>query len=68
VHYPESKYQANKFDTSSLSGGISQEAELSSVKFVETPFTLSLSATPPFIKPGLPYGMRVRNMSPHVDL
>ncbi|XP_056092292.1 complement C5 isoform X3 [Rhinichthys klamathensis goyatoka] len=40
-------------------GGISQEAELSSVKFVETPFTLSLSATPPFIKPGLPYGMRV---------
>ncbi|XDV20102.1 hypothetical protein PO909_025483 [Leuciscus waleckii] len=40
-------------------GGISQEAELSSVKFVETPFTLSLSATPPFIKPGLPYAMRV---------
>ncbi|KAK7173715.1 hypothetical protein R3I93_003515 [Phoxinus phoxinus] len=40
-------------------GGITQEAELSSVKFVETPFTLSLSATPPFIKPGLPYAMRV---------
>ncbi|XP_067294105.1 complement C5 [Pseudorasbora parva] len=40
-------------------GGISQEAELSNVKFVETPFTLSLTATPPFIKPGLPYTMRV---------
>ncbi|XP_067263766.1 complement C5 [Chanodichthys erythropterus] len=40
-------------------GGISQEAVLSNVKFVETPFTLSLTATPPFIKPGLPYTMRV---------
>uniref|UniRef100_A0A8C1CS67 Complement component 5 n=2 Tax=Cyprinus carpio TaxID=7962 RepID=A0A8C1CS67_CYPCA len=40
-------------------GGISQEAVLSNVKFVETPFTLNLIATPPFIKPGLPYSMRV---------
>ncbi|XP_026068098.1 complement C5-like [Carassius auratus] len=40
-------------------GGISQEAVLSNVKFVETPFTLSLISTPPFIKPGLPYAMRV---------
>ncbi|XP_026108101.1 complement C5-like [Carassius auratus] len=40
-------------------GGISQEAVLSNVKFVETPFTLNLIASPPFIKPGLPYSMRV---------
>ncbi|XP_058633230.1 complement C5 isoform X1 [Onychostoma macrolepis] len=40
-------------------GGISQEAVLSNVRFVETPFTLSLISTPPFIKPGLPYAMRV---------
>uniref|UniRef100_A0A673MFE8 Complement component 5 n=2 Tax=Sinocyclocheilus rhinocerous TaxID=307959 RepID=A0A673MFE8_9TELE len=40
-------------------GGISQEAVLSNVKFVDAPFTLNLIATPPFIKPGLPYSMRV---------
>ncbi|XP_016121943.1 complement C5-like, partial [Sinocyclocheilus grahami] len=40
-------------------GGISQEAVLSNVKCVDTPFTLNLIATPPFIKPGLPYSMRV---------
>ncbi|XP_073696897.1 complement C5 [Garra rufa] len=40
-------------------GGISQEAVLSNVKFAESPYTLSLIATPPFIKPGLPYTMRV---------
>ncbi|XP_062874389.1 complement C5 isoform X2 [Trichomycterus rosablanca] len=40
-------------------GGISQEAVLSNVKFVNVPFTLSLIATPPFIKPSLPYNIRV---------
>ncbi|XP_017307260.1 complement C5 [Ictalurus punctatus] len=40
-------------------GGISQEAVLSNVKFVHAPFTLSLIATPPFIKPSLPYNIRV---------
>ncbi|KTG38801.1 hypothetical protein cypCar_00009247 [Cyprinus carpio] len=45
-------------------GGISQEAVLSNVKFVETPFTLNLIATPPFIKPGLPYSMRVDISTP----
>ncbi|XP_048849359.1 complement C5 [Brienomyrus brachyistius] len=40
-------------------GGISQEAELASVKFLQSPFTLNLIATPPFIKPGLPYFIRV---------
>ncbi|XP_026108129.1 complement C5-like isoform X1 [Carassius auratus] len=40
-------------------GGISQEAVLSNVKFVQTPFTLNLISTPAFIKPGLPYAMRV---------
>ncbi|XP_063051612.1 complement C5 [Engraulis encrasicolus] len=44
-------------------GGMSQQAELVNVKFAASPFTLRLIATPPFIKPGLPYGIRalVRN-------
>ncbi|XP_036453933.1 complement C5 isoform X2 [Colossoma macropomum] len=40
-------------------GGISQEAVLSNIKFVDAPFTLSLIATPAFIKPTLPYSIRV---------
>ncbi|XP_037113807.1 complement C5 isoform X1 [Syngnathus acus] len=40
-------------------GGISQEAEFSAVKFVKSPFSLTLVSTPPFIKPGLPYNIQV---------
>ncbi|XP_077418517.1 complement C5 [Vanacampus margaritifer] len=40
-------------------GGISQEAEFSAVKFVISPYTLTLVSTPPFIKPGLPYNVQV---------
>ncbi|XP_077378953.1 complement C5 isoform X2 [Festucalex cinctus] len=40
-------------------GGISQEAEFSAVKFVKSPYTLTLVSTPPFIKPGLPYKIQV---------
>ncbi|XP_071013377.1 complement C5 [Oncorhynchus clarkii lewisi] len=40
-------------------GGISQEAEMVNVKFLKSPYRLSLVATPPFIKPGLPYAIRV---------
>ncbi|XP_056142299.1 complement C5 [Lampris incognitus] len=40
-------------------GGISQEAELKTVKFVQSPYSLSLVSTPPFIKPGLPYIIQV---------
>uniref|UniRef100_A0A667XN33 Complement component 5 n=1 Tax=Myripristis murdjan TaxID=586833 RepID=A0A667XN33_9TELE len=40
-------------------GGISQEAELGAVKFVKSPYSLSLVSTPPFIKPGLPYNIQV---------
>ncbi|KAM4615840.1 complement C5-like [Polymixia lowei] len=40
-------------------GGISQEAELATVKFVKSPYSLSLVSTPPFIKPGLPYNIQV---------
>ncbi|KAL0978964.1 hypothetical protein UPYG_G00178580 [Umbra pygmaea] len=40
-------------------GGISQEAEMTSVKFLKSPYILSLVATPPFIKPGLPYTIRM---------
>ncbi|XP_051531363.1 complement C5-like isoform X2 [Myxocyprinus asiaticus] len=45
-------------------GGISQQAVLSNVKFAQSPFTLSLIATPPFIKPGLPYSIRVLVQDP----
>uniref|UniRef100_W5ME05 Complement C5 n=1 Tax=Lepisosteus oculatus TaxID=7918 RepID=W5ME05_LEPOC len=40
-------------------GGISQDGELANVKYVLSPFSLSLVATPPFVKPGLPYHARV---------
>uniref|UniRef100_A0A3P8U492 Alpha-2-macroglobulin bait region domain-containing protein n=1 Tax=Amphiprion percula TaxID=161767 RepID=A0A3P8U492_AMPPE len=39
-------------------GGISQEAEFAAVKFVQSPYRLSLVSTPPFIKPGLPYNIQ----------
>lgn len=42
-----------------LSGGITQEAEFAAVKFVKSPYSLSLVSTPPFIKPGLPYNIQV---------
>ncbi|XP_076588073.1 complement C5 [Chaetodon auriga] len=40
-------------------GGITQEAEFAGVKFVKSPYSLSLVSTPPFIKPGLPYNIQV---------
>ncbi|XP_067377606.1 complement C5 isoform X2 [Channa argus] len=40
-------------------GGITQEAEFAAVKFVKSPYILSLVSTPPFIKPGLPYNIQV---------
>nr|XP_055056558.1 complement C5 isoform X1 [Misgurnus anguillicaudatus] len=40
-------------------GGISEQAVLSHVKFAESPFNLQVVATPPFIKPNLPYTIRV---------
>nr|XP_057928105.1 complement C5 [Doryrhamphus excisus] len=48
------------------SGGISQEAEFSAVKFVKSPYSLSLVSTPPFIKPGLPYNIQVL-VKDHLD-
>uniref|UniRef100_A0A3P8U9M4 Alpha-2-macroglobulin bait region domain-containing protein n=1 Tax=Amphiprion percula TaxID=161767 RepID=A0A3P8U9M4_AMPPE len=48
------------------SGGISQEAEFAAVKFVQSPYRLSLVSTPPFIKPGLPYNIQVL-VKDHLD-
>lgn len=45
--------------TPCVSGGISQEAEFAAVKFVKSPYRLSLVSTSPFIKPGLPYNIQV---------
>ncbi|CAF94607.1 unnamed protein product [Tetraodon nigroviridis] len=47
-------------------GGISEEAEFSAVKFVKSPYRLSLVSTPPFIKPGLPYHISVA-VKDHLD-
>ncbi|KAF7205436.1 transcript variant X1 [Nothobranchius furzeri] len=47
-------------------GGITQEAEFASVKFVRSPYHLSLISTPPFIKPGLPYNIKVL-VKDHLD-
>uniref|UniRef100_A0AAX7TRP4 Complement component 5 n=1 Tax=Astatotilapia calliptera TaxID=8154 RepID=A0AAX7TRP4_ASTCA len=40
-------------------GGITQETEFAAVKFVKSPYSLSLVSTPPFLKPGLPYNIQV---------
>ncbi|XP_011478017.1 complement C5 [Oryzias latipes] len=47
-------------------GGISQEAEFASVKFLKSPYHLSLISTPPFIKPGLPYNIKLL-VKDHLD-
>ncbi|KAK5871764.1 hypothetical protein PBY51_004625 [Eleginops maclovinus] len=47
-------------------GGISQGAEFAAVKFLKSPYTLSLVSTPPFIKPGLPYNIQVL-VKDHLD-
>ncbi|KAF7650029.1 hypothetical protein LDENG_00132830, partial [Lucifuga dentata] len=47
-------------------GGLTQEAELAAVKFVKSPFSLSLVSTPLFIKPGLPYNVQVL-VKDHLD-
>ncbi|KAK9521964.1 hypothetical protein VZT92_018466 [Zoarces viviparus] len=47
-------------------GGITQEAEFATVKFVKSPYRLSLVSTPPFIKPGLPYNIQVL-VKDHLD-
>ncbi|XP_068425004.1 complement C5 [Clinocottus analis] len=47
-------------------GGITQEAEFAAVKFVKSPYSLSLVSTPPFIKPGLPYHIQVL-VKDHLD-
>ncbi|XP_034396896.1 complement C5 isoform X2 [Cyclopterus lumpus] len=47
-------------------GAITQEAEFAAVKFVKSPYSLSLVSTPPFIKPGLPYNIQVL-VKDHLD-
>ncbi|CAJ1069578.1 complement C5 isoform X1 [Xyrichtys novacula] len=47
-------------------GGISQEAEFAAVKFVKSPYRLSLVSTSPFIKPELPYHIQVL-VKDHLD-
>lgn len=40
-------------------GGFSEEAEFSTIKYVLSPYKLNLVATPLFLKPGIPYSIKV---------
>lgn len=42
-----------------LLGGLSGEVEFAGVRFAVSPYKLSLIATPLFVKPGLPYFIKV---------
>ncbi|XP_045419008.1 complement C5 isoform X4 [Lemur catta] len=41
-------------------GGFSEEAEVPGVKYVLSPYKLNLVATPLFLKPGIPYSIKVQ--------
>uniref|UniRef100_A0A8C6E5B4 Complement C5 n=1 Tax=Moschus moschiferus TaxID=68415 RepID=A0A8C6E5B4_MOSMO len=41
-------------------GGFSEEAEIPGIKYVLSPYTLHLVATPLFVKPGIPYSVKVQ--------
>ncbi|KAE8292578.1 Complement C5 Hemolytic complement Complement C5 beta chain [Larimichthys crocea] len=55
----EGKYLYIAVLVEEATGGLSQEAEFASVKFVKSPYSLRLVSTPLFIKPGLPYSVQV---------
>lgn len=40
-------------------GGFSEEAEIPGIKYVLSPYKLNLVATPLFVKPGIPYSIKV---------
>lgn len=40
-------------------GGFSEEAEFSAIKYVLSPYKLNLVATPLFLRPGIPYSIKV---------
>ncbi|XP_053420027.1 complement C5-like isoform X2 [Nycticebus coucang] len=41
-------------------GGFSEEAEVPGIKYVLSPYKLNLIATPLFLKPGIPYSIKVQ--------
>ncbi|XP_012929326.1 complement C5-like isoform X2 [Heterocephalus glaber] len=41
-------------------GGFSEEAEVPGIKYILSPYTLNLFATPLFLKPGIPYSIKVQ--------
>ncbi|XP_062938108.1 complement C5 isoform X2 [Cynocephalus volans] len=41
-------------------GGFSEEAEVPGIKYVLSPYTLNLVTTPLFLKPGIPYSIKVQ--------
>ncbi|KAM6170534.1 complement C5 isoform 1-T1 [Rhynchocyon petersi] len=41
-------------------GGFSEEAELPGIKYILSPYKLNLVATPLFLKPGIPYSIKVQ--------
>ncbi|XP_004677441.1 PREDICTED: complement C5 [Condylura cristata] len=43
-----------------LTGGLSEEAEITGIQYVLSPYSLNLVATPLFLKPGIPYSIKVQ--------
>lgn len=58
-HYtPKNKKNVSMLPVISL-GGFSEEAEVPGIKYILSPYTLNLVATPLFLKPGIPYSIKV---------
>ncbi|XP_058528625.1 complement C5 [Ochotona princeps] len=54
------KYLYIAVTVTEATGGFSEEAEVPGIKYVLSPYTLNLVATPLFLKPGIPYSIKVQ--------
>nr|XP_048288168.1 complement C5 isoform X1 [Myodes glareolus] len=54
------KYLYIAVTVTEASGGFSEEADLPGIKYVISPYTLNLVATPLFLKPGIPFSIKVQ--------
>ncbi|XP_054545130.1 complement C5 isoform X1 [Talpa occidentalis] len=56
----DSKYLYVGVTVIESTGGLSEEAEISGIQYVLSPYKLNLVATPLFLKPGIPYSVKVQ--------
>ncbi|XP_041530470.1 complement C5-like [Microtus oregoni] len=54
------KYLYIAVTVTEASGGFSEEADLPGIKYVISPYTMNLVATPLFLKPGIPFSIKVQ--------